>query len=138
MVFEQAKLLVGREVVMYKRYDHDPSNGRNYRVCIGIEATGSVTVTYTDGATQSFTISFADWYADTPTSTDQLVDQTSTWDPGPLVPAEGLPTTHPVSVYSTSVPLDPNKTVASVTLPDISPGIGNSQTGMHIFDMAIG
>jgi beta-glucosidase len=101
-------------------------------------ATGSVTVTYTDGATQSFTISFADWYADTPTSTDQLVDQTSTWDPGPLVPAEGLPTTHPVSVYSTSVPLDPNKTVASVTLPDISPGIGNSQTGMHIFDMAIG
>ena len=41
MVFEQAKLLVGREVVMYKRYDHDPVSGRNYRVCIGIEATGS-------------------------------------------------------------------------------------------------
>jgi beta-glucosidase len=45
---------------------------------------------------------------------------------------------HPVSIYFASVPLEPGKTVASVTLPTVSTGVGNGVNAMHIFAMAIG
>lgn len=43
-----------------------------------------------------------------------------------------------VSVYYAPVPLQPGKTVSYVTLPDISQGVANGQSAMHIFAMAIG
>jgi beta-glucosidase len=43
-----------------------------------------------------------------------------------------------VSVYSTAIPLQSGKTVASITLPDVSPGVGGGQNAMHIFAAAIG
>ena len=43
-----------------------------------------------------------------------------------------------MSVYFASVPLQPGKTVASVTLPTVSSGAGNGVTAMHIFAIATG
>jgi hypothetical protein len=43
-----------------------------------------------------------------------------------------------VSIYYASVPLDKSKTVASVTLPTVSSGVGNGVNAMHIFAIATG
>jgi hypothetical protein len=43
-----------------------------------------------------------------------------------------------VSVYFASVPLNPGKTVASVTLPTVGSGVGNGINAMHIFSIAAG
>jgi beta-glucosidase len=93
-------------------------------------ATGTITVNYTDGTSQSFTLNMADWYANAPATGDQIVTTTSSWN-------QSSPTgSHPVSVYFASVPLAAGKTVASVTLPSLPGSFG--QTEMHIFAMATG
>jgi beta-glucosidase len=97
-------------------------------------ATGTGTITYTDGTTQSVTISLADWYANAPATGDQIVATTANWN----APPSNTLGNHEVSVYSTAIPLQSGKTVASITLPDVSPGVGNSQNAMHIFAAAIG
>lgn len=97
-------------------------------------ATGTGTISYTDGTTQQFTITLADWYANAPASGDQIVATTSNWN----VPPTNTLGNHMVSVYSTAVPLQSGKTVASIQLPDVSPGVGGSQNAMHVFAAAIG
>jgi beta-glucosidase len=97
-------------------------------------ATGTLTVTYTDGTTQQQTINLADWYANAPATGDQLVATTSSWN---TQPSSGQGP-HAVSVYSTEVPLQPGKTVASVTLPDVSSGVGSGVTAMHVFAVGVG
>jgi beta-glucosidase len=93
-------------------------------------ATGTITVNYTDGTSQSFTLNMADWYADAPAAGDQLVTTTSSWN-------QQTPSgSHPVSIYFASVPLQAGKTVASVTLPSLPGSFG--QTEMHVFAMATG
>ncbi len=97
-------------------------------------ATGTGTITYTDGTTQTFGLNVADWYANSPASGGQILTTTSSWN------FEDNPSNsaHPVSVYFASVPLEPGKNLASVTLPEISSGVGNGITAMHIFAMAVG
>jgi beta-glucosidase len=93
-------------------------------------ATGTITVNYTDGSSQSFSLSMADWYANAPATGDQIVTTTSSWN-------QSIPTgAHPVSVYFASVPLQAGKTVASVTLPSLPGSFG--QTEMHVFAIAAG
>ena len=94
-------------------------------------ATGTVTVNYADGTSQSFNLNMADWYANSPAVGDQLLTTTSSWNfqTNSIGP-------HPVSVYFASVPLQAGKQVTSVTLPTLSGGGGT--TAMHIFSMAIG
>jgi beta-glucosidase len=93
-------------------------------------ATGTITVNYTDGTSQSFTLNMADWYSNAPATGDQVVTTTSSWN-------QSNPSgSHPVSVYFASVPLQAGKTVASVTLPSLPGSFG--QTEMHIFAMATG
>jgi beta-glucosidase len=88
--------------------------------------TGQVTVGYTDGTTSTGKITFSDWYADAAVSGDSLV-ATAGWNE----PAGStLDPNHQVSVYSSTVQLDPNKTVAWVQLPDNS--------SMHVFATAFG
>jgi beta-glucosidase len=96
-------------------------------------ASGTGTVTYTDGSTQSFGLSMADWYNNAPVAGGEIATTTSSWN-------SSSPTQvpHPVSIYFASVPLDPSKTVASVTLPTVSTGVGDNVNAMHIFAMAIG
>jgi beta-glucosidase len=93
-------------------------------------ATGTVTVRYTDGSNQSFTLNMADWYSDAAAPGDQILTTTSSWN-------QAAPTgPHPVSVYFASVPLQTGKTVASVTLPSLPGSFGGTE--MHIFAVAAG
>src|SRR4029077_17143178 len=91
-------------------------------------ASGTVTVHYTDGSSQSYNLNMADWYSNSPAVGNQILTTTSSWN-GPQAP-------HPVSVYFGSVPLQQGKQVASVTLPILSNAGGT--TAMHIFAMATG
>jgi hypothetical protein len=75
----------------------------------------------------------ADWYNDAPVAGDEIATTTTTWNF-----SSSTQVTHPVSIYFESVPLDPGKTVASVTLPIVSSGVGNGVTALHIFAIAIG
>ena len=50
-------------------------------------ATGTITVNYTDGTSQSFTLSMADWYANAPATGDQIVDHHLELEPEPPRPA---------------------------------------------------
>jgi beta-glucosidase len=109
--------------------------------------SGTVTVTYTDGTSQTATLSLADWYANSPVS-GTVIAASSPWNrpsvnspfrrgrvaprPGPLrvpLPQEASLRPHTVSVYYAQIPVDPGKTIASVTLPD------NPQ--LHLFDVGV-
>ncbi len=86
--------------------------------------SGSGTITYTDGSTQQFTLTFADWYANAPASGDELLATTSNWNQ----PSGGIGN-HQVSVYYTSVALNPTKAIQSITLPN------NSK--LHVFALGL-
>jgi beta-glucosidase len=93
--------------------------------------TGTGTITYTDGTTQSFSLRLNDWYTDAPQSGGTLVasaHSNSSTGPG----------THVSGLYSATVPLTSGKTVASVTLPAISNGVAVNVPAMHIFAIGIG
>jgi beta-glucosidase len=94
-------------------------------------ASGTVTVYYTDGTSQSYTLNMADWYANSPAVGNQLMTTTSSWN----YQSNSLGA-HPVSVYFGSVPLAAGKQGAAVTLPTLSDAGGT--TAMHIFAMATG
>jgi hypothetical protein len=96
-------------------------------------ASGTGTITYTDGSTQPFSLALADWYNNAPVAGDQIAATTSSWNF-----SSSTQVSHPVSVYFTSVPLEPGKTVASVTLPTVSSGAGNGVNALHIFAIAVG
>jgi beta-glucosidase len=96
-------------------------------------ASGTGTITYTDGSTEQFSIAMADWYNDAPVAGDQIATTTTSWNF-----SSSTQVTHPVSIYFASVPLQAGKTVASVTLPTISATAGNGTNAMHIFAIAIG
>ncbi|HEY3715459.1 MAG TPA: glycoside hydrolase family 3 C-terminal domain-containing protein [Jatrophihabitantaceae bacterium] len=88
-------------------------------------AGGVVTVTYTDGTTTSGTATFADWYNNAAVPGCTLAATVPYWNR----PPGGLPV-RPIGLYATTVPLDPGKTVAAVTLP--------SESRFHVFGAAIG
>lgn len=96
-------------------------------------ASGTGTITYTDGSTQQYSLVMTDWYNNAPVAGDQIATTTTSWNF-----SSSMQVTHPVSIYFASVPLVAGKTVASVTLPTIGATVGNGVTAMHIFAMAIG
>jgi beta-glucosidase len=96
-------------------------------------ASGTGTITYTDGSTQQFSLAMPDWYNNAAVDGDQIADTTTSWNF-----SSSTQTPHAVSVYFASVPLTTGKTVASVTLPTVSTGAGDNVNAMHIFAMAIG
>jgi hypothetical protein len=96
-------------------------------------ASGTGTITYTDGSTQSYSLVMADWYNNAPVSGDEVATTTTSWNF-----SSTTQTDHPVSIYFESVPLQAGKTVASVTLPTVSADAGNGITALHVFAMAIG
>ena len=88
--------------------------------------TGTGTVYYTDGTSQSYTITFPDWINTAPTPGDDLVATTSYFNrttPGPA---------RTPSVFAAYVPLQSGKTVKAVQLPNA--GV----TNMHAFALGIG
>ena len=93
--------------------------------------TGTATVTYTDGTTQSYTVTFADWWANAATGGDILTSV-------PYLNNAGGKENQQVSVYYAGIPLQQGKTVRYLTLPDVSDGATSGTTAMHIFAIAIG
>jgi hypothetical protein len=96
-------------------------------------ASGTGTITYTDGTTQSYSLAMADWYNNAPVAGDELATTTTSWNF-----SSSTQTDHPVSIYFASVPLEAGKTVASVTLPTVSASAGDEINALHVFAMAIG
>jgi hypothetical protein len=94
-------------------------------------ASGTVTVHYTNGSSQSFNLNMADWYANSPAVGNQTLTTTTSWNF-----TSSTQTAHPVSVYFASVPLERGRQVSAVTLPVLSNAGGT--TAMHIFAMATG
>jgi beta-glucosidase len=88
--------------------------------------SGTVTVNYTDGTSSTTTLSLADWYADA-AAPGTVIAASSPWNVPPSeTPYFGLQT---VAVYYAQIPVDPAKTIASVTLPD--------NPLMHFFDVGV-
>jgi beta-glucosidase len=96
-------------------------------------ASGTGTITYTDGTTQSFSIIMADWYNNAAVPGDVVATTTTSWNS-----SSSTQVPHPVSIYFASVPLQAGKTVASVTLPTVGSGVGDNVNAMHIFAIAVG
>jgi hypothetical protein len=104
-------------------------------------ATGTGTITYTDGTTQSFSLAADNWTVATAGSGqpatgsggDDVLATTSHWNPTTSSSGD-----YEVGLYGQTVPLDPSRTVAYVTFPStIGGGDGSGQQTMHIFGMAI-
>ena len=87
--------------------------------------SGTGTVTYADGTTQSFAMSVPDWWSGT----------VGIAAVAPYRNSSGGAQVHQVSLYLTSVPLVAGKAVASVALPTATGGSGSA---MHVFAVAFG
>ncbi|MBM9503000.1 glycoside hydrolase family 3 C-terminal domain-containing protein [Actinacidiphila acididurans] len=95
-------------------------------------ASGTGLITYTDGTTQSYTLSFSDWWNNAPATGSDILATTDYFNNG------GGKVQQKVSVYGATVPLQAGKTVQYLTLPDVGPNASSGQVAMHIFATAIG
>jgi hypothetical protein len=95
-------------------------------------ATGTGTIHYTDGTSQTFTLTVPDWYGSVPAGSTPLVTTPYRNAPGDTQDQ------HPVTVYYAGVPLAQGKTVESVVLPDVSTAPVSTSAAMHIFAVSIG
>ncbi len=91
---------------------------------------GTIMINYTDGTSSAATVSFNDW-ASAPGGGDTAVATMPYRNS-----ASGTSQAITMFVFATTVPVDPSKTVASVTFPDVSNQLG--QTAMHIFAVSLG
>ncbi|GAA0231768.1 ricin-type beta-trefoil lectin domain protein [Saccharothrix mutabilis subsp. mutabilis] len=99
--------------------------------------TGTGVVTYTDGTSSGFTLSFGDFWAATaiPGNTQAAFMTYHNKPPTTYNNAATGRDEQDVRLWSTSVALDPGKTVASVTLPDVGGPLATA--GIHVFAMEI-
>ncbi|WP_194891741.1 arabinofuranosidase catalytic domain-containing protein [Catenulispora pinisilvae] len=92
--------------------------------------SGTGTITYTDGSTQSYTLSSADWWSTTPASGSALAVSSAYQN------RQGNTTaTQSSNIFSETVPLAAGKTLASVQLPTGNPPASGS-AALHIFALA--
>ncbi len=97
------------------------------------DATGTGTIAYTDGSTQSFTIEYPNWITAAPVNGDTLVATTSYFN-RTTTGAARTP-----SLFAAFVTLDSGKTIAAISLPDVSStAVSTSTVSMHIFAIATG
>jgi lysophospholipase L1-like esterase len=87
--------------------------------------SGTGTITYTDGSTQTYTLSAPDWWSGTSGIVAGSTYRNST----------GGRQVHQVSLYTDPVTLTAGKTVASATLPTISSTAVNT-AALHVFATA--
>jgi beta-glucosidase-like glycosyl hydrolase len=93
-------------------------------------ASGTGTITYADGSTQPFDLSFSDWWANSAAQGSDVLVST------PYINSTGGRNDQRVSMYYAAIPLDQTKAVKYVTLPDVSRG-PVSGLAMHIFALAV-
>jgi hypothetical protein len=91
-------------------------------------------ITYSDGSSRSFQLSFNDWTATTASTNSQIV----TTSPSNVEPGSGI-SPAPVHVYADATALRPGKTVRSITLPRVNDGIvGMPRAALHVFALSVG
>jgi lysophospholipase L1-like esterase len=95
-------------------------------------STGIVLVHYSDGSTVQETVTFGDW-AGAPVTGDTAV-ATMPYRNSDSGTSQQLT----VYVFATQVPIDPSKTVVSVTLPDVGYSVAPGAAGFHIFALSLG
>jgi hypothetical protein len=92
-------------------------------------ASGTGAITYTDGSTQSYTLTSPDWFSTTPPSGGALAISSAYQNrPGNTTYAGSG------NIFSETYPLTAGKTVASITLPPGS--LANGTPALHIFAIA--
>jgi hypothetical protein len=91
-------------------------------------ATG--TITYTDGTSTPYDLTVPDWISG-PASLAAVALPHWNKPSGQVTNTADQP-----KIYPFAVPVDPTKTIASVTLPDVSHHVGNGTPALHIFGMA--
>jgi hypothetical protein len=95
-------------------------------------ASGTGTITYTDGSTQQFTITFPDWWSNAaPSGGDILATM-------PYINSPSGKESQTVSLYYVGVPLQPGKTVSYVTVPNVGPAANQGENAMHVFALGTG
>jgi beta-glucosidase len=94
-------------------------------------ASGSGTIVYTDGSTQTYALAFADWWSKT------ALGGTDVAAALPYINNAGGKSTQPVNLYYAAVPLTAGKTVQAVVLPNVSPNASPNTIAMHIFAMTV-
>jgi hypothetical protein len=115
-----------------------PLSGRSAKVGVLATATyappagltGTGTITYTDGTTSAYTLTVPDWTTDSPAGTVVAVH-------GTKVNANGrAQSTRTANTFSLTVPTDPGKQLASITLPAGTDYIGVKLPAVHIFALS--
>jgi beta-glucosidase len=97
-------------------------------------ASGTGTIVYSDGTTQTFALGFADWWSGGAIPGTSIAAATPYLNNG--ASSRQNQTVH---VYYAGVPLDPAKTVQYVVLPDVTDNGQVSQiTALHVFAIGIG
>ena len=91
-------------------------------------SSGSGQITYTDGTTQPFTVTFPDWWAGGG-------DTVATF---PYINTATGKQNQTVHLFMSSVKLQADKTVKLIALPNISQGVSSGTNAMHVFTVAIG
>ena len=95
-------------------------------------ASGTGTVIYSDGTTQSFSLSVPNWYKAAPAGSNAVIVT-------PYRNRGGNTQDHnAVNIFEQSIPLEAGKQVVAVTLPDVSSGVVSGSPSLHVFAMAIG
>jgi beta-glucosidase-like glycosyl hydrolase len=104
---------------------------------LGASAFGSTsglgTIVYTDGTTQTYTLSFADWWSGSASPGSSIAATTPYINTGPNSSRQN----QTVHMYAAWTPLDPAKTVKYVILPDIANGQTGGNAAMHVFALGI-
>ncbi|WP_329454177.1 glycoside hydrolase family 3 C-terminal domain-containing protein [Streptomyces sp. NBC_01497] len=95
-------------------------------------SSGSGTVLYTDGTTQTYSLGFGDWWGSSAPAGSDFAATLA------YLNNSGGHQTQQVHTYGVTVPLRTGKTVEAVTLPNVSKTATNSQLAMHIFSIGIG
>ncbi|WP_052457006.1 glycoside hydrolase family 92 protein, partial [Streptomyces sp. AcH 505] len=98
----------------------------------GSGVSGKLTVTYTDGSTAQGTVAFSDWTLNA-NSAQPLPGDTAAITTAYRATGSGGKDTVKAYVFATKVPVDPAKTVASITLPQTG-----SDGTLHLFALAFG
>src|SRR6201999_4337293 len=86
-------------------------------------SSGALTITYTDGTSQSATLGLTDWTSGSPSLSNGIAAAMPYRNS-----ASGSPQQIGTSIFTTPIALQPDKTVASVTLPTRA-----DQGELHIF-----
>jgi hypothetical protein len=95
-------------------------------------ASGIATVEYTDGSTQSFPLTLADWWSGMPAPDTDIVGTFA------YINTPQGRRNQTVHLYAASVALQPGKVARYLTLPEISARAVAGQPAMHIFAAATG